>query len=262
MSAPFKGHFDQIGEGPPILCIPGFGSSNRIFRPLAERLKDRFCLILPDNRGMGQSPAAWKPYQLDDLAGDCLNLMDSLHHERFAVIGLSMGGFVAQLLTLQAPQRVGALALLCSTSGGEAFQQVFPSLSEEQVKGIYSLKAQARIEAALSPAICPLLKTRYPDVYQQVLGWRSREQENLPQIMLQYYAVSQFMANTVALESITCPTLVMNGDTDLLVPLINAEMLVERIPGAQLSVITETDHLFFLEKEQEVAEKLGLFLGG
>lgn len=262
MTDKFKGHFDIVGSGTPVLCIPGFGNSNWIFERLAGRLQDRFCLVLPDNRGMGKSAAAWKPYKLHDLATDCLALMDDLGYERFLVIGLSMGGFVAQLLTLQAPRRVAALALLCSTSGGEQFRQVFPSMSKEQVKKIYSLKAKDRVAAALSDKICPMLQSKYPEVYQYILDRRSSEQEKPTQVMLQFAAVHNFMQHSLSLGSIGCPTMIMTGDNDLLVPMINAQMLAAAIPDSTLSVVTDTDHMFFLEKAGEVAEILAGFLAG
>ncbi|MBF0193436.1 MAG: alpha/beta hydrolase [Magnetococcales bacterium] len=259
MATKFNGHFDLVGKGHPILCIPGFGNSNWVFNKLADRLQQHFTLVLPDNRGMGKSPPAFQPYLLQDLTQDCLNLMDDLGYENFSVIGLSMGGFVAQLLSLQASKRVKSLALLCATSSGEEFNKIFPSLSEEQVKGIYCLDAEQRIKAALSQAICPLLATQYPDAYQYVLEQRIKDQENPAQVMLQFYAVNKFLPNRISLENIICPTLVMTGDTDPLVPMPNAELLVKKIPKANLSVISDTDHLFFLEKEAEVAVKLSKF---
>ncbi len=259
MTERFNGHFAVAGRGFPVLCIAGFGNSNWVFKGIAERLRDEFCLIMPDNRGMGRSPAASLPYLLDGLAADCLDLMDDLGHDRFMLTGLSMGGFIAQLLTLQAPERVTGLALLCSTSAGAAFQKVFPSMTREQVAAIYKLKAQARVEAALSPAVCPLLKPRYPEVYQYVLAERSAEQEDPAQVMMQFDAVSRFMEKPLPLTDILCPTLVMSGDTDPLVPIINAEMLVESIPFASLSVVPDTDHLFFLEKEAETGKRLREF---
>ncbi|MBF0381218.1 MAG: alpha/beta hydrolase [Magnetococcales bacterium] len=259
MANKFKGHFDCVGDGPAIICIPGFGNSNWVFSKLAEPLSKRFTVIMPDNRGMGRSPREFKPYQLQDLAEDCLNLLDDLGHENFCVIGLSMGGFVAQLLTLQAPKRVKSLALLCSTSSGEDFRKIFPSLSEEQVKAIYSLNAEQRIKAALSQTICPLLTTHYPEAYNYILEQRLKEQEDPAQVMLQFHAVNTFLINSIPIETITCPTLVMTGDTDHLVPIQNAELLVKMIPNSTLSVITNTDHLFFLEKDAEVAKKLSNF---
>jgi 3-oxoadipate enol-lactonase len=259
MAIKFNGHFDLIGKGHPILCIPGFGNSNWVFNKLVDRLHEHFTFVLPDNRGMGKSPPATQPYLLQDLAQDCLNLMDDLGYEQFSVIGLSMGGFIAQLLSLAAPKRVNSLALLCATSSGEVFNKIFPSLSEEQVKGIYSLDAEQRVKAALSQAICPLLATHYPEAYRYVLEQRINDQENPAQVMLQFFAVNKFLPNSIPIDTINCPTLIMTGDTDPLVPMPNAELLVKMIPNASLSVIEETDHLFFLEKEAEVAVKLAKF---
>ncbi len=262
MTKKFLGHFDVVGQGPAVLCLAGFGSSNWIFERLIAPLQDSFQFVLPDNRGMGRSPPATRPYRLDDLADDALRLMDDLGHERFAVIGLSMGGFVAQLLALQVPQRLGALALLCTTSGGDDFNQVFPSMTEEQVRAIYGMDPLARAQAALAPEICPCLLTRYPDVYNYLMGERGHRPEDAAQVMLQFMAVTGFMERTLNLESIQCPTLILSGDSDLLVPLVNAELLQKKIRGSRLAVIEATDHLFFLEKRDDVAAILKSFLTG
>lgn len=260
MSSKFAGHFDVVGQGPPVLCIAGFGSSNWIFQRLIAPLRGGFQFVLPDNRGMGRSPLASQPYQLDDLAADALDLMDDLGYRRFAVLGMSMGGFVAQLLALNAPERLGPLALLCTTSGGKDFKQLFPAMTEEQVRAIYGLDPLARAQAALGSEICPYLRTKYPDVYDYVVGVRAQQPENADQVMFQFLAVSAFMEKTLNLERIQCPTLILSGDCDLLVPLLNAELLQKRIGNSSLAVIDETDHLFFLEKRDEVAAILKNFL--
>ena len=262
MTKKFPGYFDVVGQGPPVLCIAGFGSSNWVFERLIAPLQDSFRFVLPDNRGMGRSPPAIQPYSLDDLADDVLHLMDDLGHDRFAVIGLSMGGFVAQLLALKAPQRLRALALLCTTSGGEDFKQLFPSMTEQQVRAIYGMDPLARAQAALAPEICPYLLTRYPDVHHYLIGERGHRPEDAAQVMLQFMAVTAFMETTLNLESIQCPALILSGDSDLLVPLVNAELLQKKIRGSRLAVIEETDHLFFLEKRDEVAAILKSFLTG
>ena len=262
MTKKFLGHVDVVGQGPPVLCIAGFGSSNWVFERLIEPLQDSFRFVLPDNRGMGRSPPAIQPYRLDDLADDALHLMGDLGHDRFAVIGLSMGGFVAQLLALKAPQKLGALALLCTTSGGEDFKQLFPSMTEEQVRTIYGMDPLARAQAALAPEICPFLQTRYPDIHRYLIGERGHRPEDAAQVMLQFMAVTEFMERNLNLESIQCPTLILSGDNDLLVPLVNAELLQKKIQGSRLAIIEETDHLFFMEKRDEVAAILQSFLTG
>lgn len=256
-----KTKFRVAGQGVPLLCIPGFGSATWIFDRLAERLKEHYHLVLVDNRGMGRSPLAIQPYRLDDLASDVIDLMDDLGHERFGVIGLSMGGFIAQLMALQVPSRIGALVLLCTSSAGPEFSRIFPGMTEQQVRSIYAMEPSKRVQAALSTEVCPLLKTKYPEVYHYVMAMRSREPEDFSQVMLQYFAVNTFMERSLALENICCPTLILAGDSDTLVPLENATLLRDKIPGALLAVIEETDHLFFLEKSAEVATKIREFLG-
>jgi pimeloyl-ACP methyl ester carboxylesterase len=262
MGRKFRGHFDVVGQGPPVLCIAGFGSSNWIFKRLIAPLQDSFQFILPDNRGMGRSPLASQPYQLDDLAADSLDLMDDLGCGRFAVLGLSMGGFVAQLLALRVPERLGSISLLCTTSGGKDFKQLFPSMTEQQVRAIYEMDPLARAQAALAPEICPCLQIRYPEVYDYVVDVRGQLAVDLAQVMFQYLAVTEFMEKTLDLQSIQCPTLILSGDCDLLVPLGNAELLQKKIRNSSLAVIKETDHLFFLEKSDEVAAILKSFLTG
>ena len=92
-----------------------------------------------------------------------------------------------------------------------------------------------------------------------VVQRRSQETENPTQVMFQFFAVSQFMEKQLPLEQITCPTQIMAADTDLLVPMPNAHLLVNRIPTASLEVIPETDHLFILEKGAEVSRRVSAF---
>ncbi|MBF0174971.1 MAG: alpha/beta hydrolase [Magnetococcales bacterium] len=256
----FKGHYDLMGVGEPVLCLSGFASGNWIFSRLIEPMSDRFQFILPDNRGMGRSPKVDQGYTLDDLADDALALMDDLKIERFAVIGLSMGGFIAQLLALKAPERVRAMVLMCTTSGGPVYRQTFPSLTEQQVRAIYALEPLARVTAALSETLCPLLKTRYPEVYQEVVDQRVADPTDPEQVMHQFFAVEAFMKDPLPLDRIVCPVLILTADQDRLVPLANALRLAQDLPHARVVTVTEADHLFFLEKIPETSATITHFL--
>ena len=260
MSNPFTGQWQQTGTGAPVLCLSGFASSNWMLRAVLEPLCQHGTFILPDNRGMGRSPPAQAAYQLDDLANDALQLMDDLGHKRFTVIGLSMGGFIAQLLALAAPQRVTGLVLLCTSSAGPLFKPLMPLMSRQQVADIYHLPPQERIRAALDPSICPLLSHRYPQVYEEIFQQRLAHPENIQQIMRQYDAVADFLNRCLDLTVLNCPTLVLAGEQDRLVPLANSQLLAQQIPQAQLTVIPDTDHLFFLEQRAVVGQHIVDFL--
>ncbi|MBF0185227.1 MAG: alpha/beta hydrolase [Magnetococcales bacterium] len=253
--------WDEFGRGEEvILCLSGFASANWMFRSWLEPLHDSYRFLLPENRGMGRSPPATTPYTIDDLAQDALHLLDHLAIDRCSVIGLSMGGFIAQRLVNIAPQRVNSLVMLCTSSGGEKFQPLFPLMTREQIEAIYRLDAETRIRAALSPQICPVLQERYPTVFAEVLRQRLQHQEERDQVLLQYDAVADFLRLPQPLAEIHCPTLLLSADQDLLVPVANAQLLAQSIPQAELQVIAETDHLFFLEKAATVCHLIGNWL--
>ncbi|MBF0135837.1 MAG: alpha/beta hydrolase [Magnetococcus sp. DMHC-1] len=255
----YKNHVTVVGKGYPLLCLPGFGSANWVFNKMAEAMSGEFEMVMPDNRGMGNSPPSMGPYTMTDLAHDALQVMEDLGHQKFGVIGLSMGGFIAQVLTLAAPERVTALVLLCSTSSGPEFENHFPLMPEDQLRAIYTLDPLARARLALDAALVPFLHSRYQTIYDYLIQMRTTLPENPAEVFLQYGAVAGFMKQPLPLERIGCPVLVMSGDKDILVPPENAHLLVKKIPGAKLHFIPETDHLFFLEKAADVAKLLGDF---
>ncbi|MBF0212941.1 MAG: alpha/beta hydrolase [Magnetococcales bacterium] len=261
MPDPFEVHWDVLGDGAPVLAISGFASGNWMFERLLEPLKERFRFILPDNRGMGRSPPAQTPYSLDELVDDLIRLMEQLNHPTFAVIGLSMGGFIAQRLALRHPERVAGLVLMCTSSNGEAFKPLFPMMSREQVAFIYHLRREDRVRAALSDPFCPRLTSRYPEVYDYVLQQRIAAEPEADQVLLQYDAVAGFFAaEPVPLAQLTMPALILSGEQDPIVPQANARLLAEQLPRAELEIIPDTDHLFFLEQAERVSSRIGDFL--
>jgi 3-oxoadipate enol-lactonase len=110
--------YEAKGAGPPVLLIMGFGLSGRAWAPQVQVLHAHHKTIIFDNRGVGSSPASNAPYGFADLAADAVGLMDHLGVERAHIVGVSMGGMVAQHLTLAHPARVQSLTLIATTPGG------------------------------------------------------------------------------------------------------------------------------------------------
>ena len=203
----FTGHYDCLGSGPPILCFPGFGCANWIFKALATRLSDHATWVLPDPRGMGCSPMTAEPYSISDLAGDGLALMDQLGYERFAVMGISMGGCVAQSLVIAAPERVEALLLLCTTSPGPAFEPL-PAVDEEILRAWYAGDPAEVVRANTDATVHPTLKQRAPERYREIRAAKLRYRASLEQLLLQQRAVKTFFELRLPLKTIACPTLI------------------------------------------------------
>lgn len=247
------------GTGRPVLCLSGFGCDHYNFEFFIPHLAKNVQMIMLDNRGMGESSDLSVAYTLSALATDALEVMDQLGFEKFDVIGISMGGFVAQLLTLMAPTRVKTLSLLCITSGGNDFIPL-PKMDRETLTRFQAIAEPKRTEIAIEATVHPTLKNNNNDLFQKIVDLRRAHPARLDQLLLQKDAVDAFLAKEIELTKITCPTLVMTGDADRFVNPENAKVLTQKIKNTELVMIDQTDHLFFLEKAEESSRALLAFL--
>lgn len=113
--------WQSVGSGPPLLLLNGYGGTAADWDPnFLGALAEHFEVVLPDNRGMGRS--SWgddaETLSVGSMAEDILALADGLVLPTFALIGWSMGGFIAQTVAAKAPKRVTGLALLGTDAGG------------------------------------------------------------------------------------------------------------------------------------------------
>jgi pimeloyl-ACP methyl ester carboxylesterase len=112
-------YYERRGEGEPLLLIQGLGGNSLHWgEGFLGGLEDGFELILFDNRGAGRSGPLEGEHTIADLAGDALGLLDALEIDSAHVVGISMGGMVAQEIVLSAPERVRTLTLGCTFPGG------------------------------------------------------------------------------------------------------------------------------------------------
>src|ERR1051325_3512606 len=107
-----RAYYEVIGEGEPLLLIPGLGATCRLWDPIVPELARHFTLIMLDNRGMGLSKAKRKPRSLADYSSDYAELLDYLNVDQSHVLGLSLGGIAAQRLAIDHPQRIKRLILM------------------------------------------------------------------------------------------------------------------------------------------------------
>lgn len=109
-------HYHEEGrpDRPAVLLAPSLGTTLAMWDELAAALARRYRVIRFDTRGHGDSPVPAGPYSIDDLAEDIVALADSLGIDRFALVGLSLGGATAQTLALIAPEKLRAMVLCCT----------------------------------------------------------------------------------------------------------------------------------------------------
>src|SRR5437773_4371679 len=105
-------YYEVVGEGDPVLFVAGLGGNCRVWDPVIPYLAQEFSCILTDNRGLGRSVARRKPRTLADYSADMAELLDKLQLERAHVLGLSLGGIIAQRFAIDHPSRVDRLVLV------------------------------------------------------------------------------------------------------------------------------------------------------
>ena len=113
-------HYVRRGEGEPLLLIQGMSGNHLAWgEPFLGDLERDFDLVAYDHRGVGHSSAVTDPFSINDMADDAAALIDALGWESAHVVGISMGGMVAQELALRHPDRIRTLTLGCTYCGGE-----------------------------------------------------------------------------------------------------------------------------------------------
>lgn len=246
------------GEGAPVLLIPGLGCSTALFSLLLKELPLNRRYIVVNPRGIGQSSKAMVGDEVEDYAIDFLLAMVQLGYQSFDVVGVSFGGFIAQVLADLVPHRVESLALVSTSSSGEEFCAL-PELRDEDLMSFYALDPIRRAELSVAATTYPALKSEDPDRYQGILSARTEWGVSGEQVLVQNGAAKRFLARTRFCETLRCPTLVMSGACDRFVPVENARTLAELIDGAKLSIVDRSDHLFILERPDVCARLLESF---
>jgi len=240
------------GDGPPLLMIPGLGASRRVYAPLLPLLAARLGVVVFDPRGVGDSGFTRGPYTMAQLAADAAAVLDAAGLEAASVWGASMGGMVAQHLTLLHPDRVVRLVLACTTCGGPHAVRPTPAAAAAL------LGRGARTPGEAYRLACTVLyaedwQAAHPDFIDREVAEREQHPVRGGVFSAQQAAVSGHDTYD-ALPGITVPTLVLHGDADAVVPAENGRILAERIPGARLHLLPGRGHLFFHESPEESAE--------
>lgn len=258
-------YYELHGEGTPLVMIMGWGRSSGSWgSKLIGKLSKFHRVIIFDNRGTGRSDKPDMEYSMWMLADDVAGLMDVIDVPKAHVLGISMGGFIAQELALNRPEKVLSL-ILCSTSCGgpdraqkraelsaqnRTLMNPPPELSREEVLKrqwgmIYSQRyVQENMEELMKAAAKP---SKYPT---PPFVWRRQAQAGL-----NFYTYDR-------LPNIRVPIMVLGGEEDIMTPPENFRILADNIPGAQLRLFKDAAHGFLWEVMDQAVRVILDFLAG
>src|SRR6266849_4283508 len=250
--------YDDHGAGLPILFLHAFPLNRSMWADQVRALlsENRFRLVAPDWRGFGESDITAEVSTMEMFADDLAALMDSLGIDAAILCGLSMGGYAAFAFLRKYPQRVSGLILADTRPGADNAEA---QANRENVARL----AESQGTSAIADLQMPRLISDYTRQHSPAVERRIRQMiaSATPQGIA---AASRGMAlradSTDLLASITCPTLVVVGEQDVLTPPQVAQEYATKIPGAQFVVIPHADHLSNLEQPQAFLQAVDRFL--
>ncbi len=251
--------YSSRGDGPPVLLIMGLGLGRWAWARQVPPLSRRFRVITYDHRGTGESEASPPGYGIEDLAADALGLLDALGIARTHVVGLSMGGQIAQVLAGGRPSRVERLVLCATSPGGPGAVHPDPALWGEFLD-ITRMPTDRGAEVSLRLVFGREFRDRDPRTAALVAR---AYRENLPSpetVAAQGLACERFDGAALAAR-ITVPTLVVHGTADVLVHPDNARLLASLIPGATLLLYEGAGHGLIIEQARRFNRDVAAFLG-
>ena len=191
----------------------------------------------------------------ETMAGVAADVLRDAPFERFALAGLSMGGYIALEMMRQAAHRVDRLALLDTSARGDTPEQL------EKRRGLVSLAERGRF-IGVTRGLLPLFIHRNRLRDEKLVNTVRKMARNIGRdvFIRQEQAIMSRTDSVALLPTITCPTLVLCGRQDVVAPLERHQEMADGIPGASLAVIEECGHLSTLERPAEVSAALRAWL--
>lgn len=250
-------YYEEQGSGDPLLLIMGLAADSQAWMFQVPDFAARYRTIAFDNRGVGRSSKPPGPYTIHEMADEAAGLLDVLSIPRAHVVGVSMGGMIAQELALRHPERVRGLVLACTYPEPDAEVEARRTFSVSQFGGSVDATGEMKIDlSAINPMM--FLQEMLPTVFNQ--EFIDKELPKLMQVFsgaLQWgFSMEAILGQVAAvmshkatdrLHQIKSPTLVITGDADRLVPPGNSDVLAREIPGAKLVKIPGGSHGFNFE---------------
>lgn len=250
-------HYERtVNEnGEPLLWITGFTISAAVFDPILPLYSERFDSVTYDNRGAGRSAAPPWPVSIPELAGDAVRVLDAAGVESAHVFGLSMGGMVAQEMAIRFPERVRGLILGGSSPGGPQAVHLNRRELVTLARGVVGAERWTNREWLAPLLFSDEFRREHPDRVRELLPHFAAHRAQ-PHGKAAHLLAAIYHDTMSRLSRIQAPTIVFHGGEDAMTPIANADLLVQRIPDAELAVIPGAGHAYLLERPEYTRDVL------
>lgn len=238
--------YRRLGKGTPMVLLHGYPLDHHLWDEVVPLLTDTFDLIIPDLRGFGGSSTVDSFYTMEDFAGDIAALLDHLDIQKTAIVGHSMGGYIALAFARVYPARVTGLGLVASQVLADA---------PDRKEGRYKSAAEVA-DKGIGSVVAAMTTKLTPDARLQEYAKQSMEQQQPAAYIGALKAIAERVDSTPLLASLNVPVVLVHGDADALIPIDRAREVKAALPNAHLVELSGAGHMPMMESPQKTAEAL------
>lgn len=249
-------YYEIQGQGEPLIMIMGIGGTTKSWGLQVQEFAKHYQVFIFDNRGSGQTDKPEMKYSIKLFTEDTVNLMAALGIQKANILGLSMGGWIAQQIAIHYPHLVKNLILVCTSDKvykmGEKIMEVWRTLAQNN-----------DMKTLVKDFLIWTFSTDYFENQQkeieQLEMLLSGTKQPLYAYLNQLDACLEHNASD-SISKISAPTLVIGGEQDILCPPRFSKMLCERIPNAKLTILEGSGHGVIWEVPQKFNKAVLSFL--
>jgi pimeloyl-ACP methyl ester carboxylesterase len=253
-------YYESHGDGEALLLIMGYGQYSAHWATLIPPFSREYRVISFDNRGTGRSDKPDIPYTMKMMADDAKGLLDDIGVDSAHVFGVSMGGMIAQEFAVNYPDKVKSLILGCTLCGGtKAILPTPEALSFLTGPEMAKLSVEERARVTVPWLVSQEFTDKNPEAVELYVAITSKYPTPIHGFACQAQAIA-FHDTYDRLPQITAPTLLIVGSADRIIPAENSRIIASRIPNAELVVLENAGHGFFIDAEAEAASIILDFL--
>jgi 3-oxoadipate enol-lactonase len=243
---------------PWLVLIQGLGWDRSGWQPVLRKLRRHFRLVLIDNRGSGRSDVSAASFGVADMTADVVAVLDDAGVRRAHVMGVSLGGMVAQELAIDHPERLDALVLV-STTPGWPFGYPMPAVSVQLMAAARGMTREVALRRHAENALSARTIQRHPELVERLVELQ-RSSPVAPGAWAAQAAAGARYAGHLRQTRIRARTLILQGAADTVVDPRNGKLLADRIPDAHLVIFPELGHLLFWQDPDGFAGAVTSFL--
>lgn len=253
--------YDEFGSGKLMILISGLGSTRQGWWKQVEAFSEHFRVINMDNRDAGDSAVSTTPYSIADMADDVAGLMANLGLGSACVVGISMGGMIAQELVLRHPRLVDRLVLTSTTAGGPQGVNPKPEIAALLMPN-EALDIETRVRRTFTAIAAEDYMAKHPQDLEFIVQTSLARPMSAESFQRQFTACLGHLTTGTSerLGEIAVPTLVVHGESDPLIPYPNGKFLSQHIRGAQLAAYPGVGHLPPIEAAERFNREVVQFL--